>query len=219
LNEEMTMTRTLIALCLLANLAGCPSAGDPPPPALGAQIDRMGRAGVNTALTDPFWDTSGDGMTGRAAHTAKQDAYNRTSDPARFGESVADIKKALAVYDSLDQDIVAPAPACGNQLAFGALGMPDYTLLATVLADDQLYVNLSKGTCQGYLAVEAATLGLANDDCGGRTPLYNTIDITYAALANATLLGMSPLPNLNGVARDDGAHTSDAFPFFAAPVN
>jgi len=217
-----------ISLVAVALLAGCSddnntTTGNPPPPALGAdQIDRMGRAGVNTALTDPFWDSTGDGSTGLEAHHAKQDAYNQASDPSMWASQFGPaIKKSLAVFDALDQDAVTGnTKACGTQLAYGALSMPDYTVLGgIVLPDDELYVNSDKGTCQAYLAVESATLGLANDDCGGRTPNEDTIDITYAALAGAELLS-SPPPNLNGITSDgDGPADLNAFPFLNAPNN
>ena len=58
----MQRTHGMIAVVLIgaAMLAGCSSddnnEGNPPPPSLGAvQIDRMGRSGVNTALTNPFF--------------------------------------------------------------------------------------------------------------------------------------------------------------------
>jgi len=223
------MTRTtFVSLLLSLALAGCGNgsgnnntpdmAGFPAAPTIGAQIDRMGRPGVNTALTDPFWDTKGDG-TGLEAHHAKQDTYNQ-ADPSMWASFAPTIKKSIAVYDSLDQDLVAAGTqSCGNQLAYGALGMADYTLLSVVLADDELYVNSNNGTCAAYLGVEAATLGSANSDCGGRTPTENTIDVTYAALASAAVLAAGP-PNLNGVAADtDGSPGQDAFPFLGAPNN
>jgi hypothetical protein len=52
-------------------------------PQLGLQIDRLGRAGVNTALTDPFWD---DAVQTLADHKIKQDTYNQASNPATWGD-------------------------------------------------------------------------------------------------------------------------------------
>jgi hypothetical protein len=239
----MTKTTLLLGLLLVAPLGGCDddsspgggsadmagnagggdlamAGGFPAAPTLGMQIDRMGRAGVNTALTDPFWDSTGDGSTGLEAHHAKQDAYNQSSDPATWPASFGPaIKASLAVYDALDQDAVTgTTKACGTQLAYGALSMPDYTVLGgLVLPDDELYVNSDHGTCAAYLAVETNTLGLANSDCGGRTPNYDTIDITYAALAGAELLA-SPPANLNGIAADpDGAADLTTFPWLNKP--
>ena len=208
----------------------------PAPPALGAQIDRMGRAGVNTALTDPFFDN---GDTNAAAlHHAKQDAYNAESDPTKWAalklsaatgaKTVVEIFRGnLAVFDALDgtSDGMMAGDGCGNQLAYGALTNPNYATLATVLSNDVLFVNAGSGTCTTYLAVEAGALGVTNNDCGGRTPTYDTIDITYSALASAakvTQTGcLSSAPGACGVtdgvnADADSAPTNNPFPFLAA---
>ncbi len=57
---QRTMYIVAIMLCTAVVLTGCGSDDDnPPPPSVGAvQIDRMGRAGVNTALTNPFYRES-----------------------------------------------------------------------------------------------------------------------------------------------------------------
>src|SRR5690242_6466996 len=49
---------------------GADAAIFPAAPILGAQIDRMGRPGINTALTNPFWDNSAANQA--ANHTAHQ---------------------------------------------------------------------------------------------------------------------------------------------------
>ena len=180
----------------------------PAAPTLGAQIDRIGRAGVNTALTDPFWN---DGTQTKLGHHAKQDKYNAASDPTAWATTVlttggptslALVKGAIAAYDSLNgtSDGIALGDGCGDQLAYGALSNADYTTLATVLVDDQIYVNTSSGSCTSYLAVEANVLGVTNTDCGGRTPNYNTIDITYSALASGALVTGANATCLNGTA-------------------
>jgi hypothetical protein len=203
-------------------------------PVLGLQIDRMGRAGVNTALTDPFWD---DGTETEAQHKIRQDLYNQASNPATWGDveltpgkKVSDaIKGSLAAYDSLDgtSDGLAAGDGCGNQLAFGATykgtTFPDYTLLTKVLTDDRLYVNSSSGSCTTYLAVEANELGTTNGDCGGRTPTYNSIDITYSALVTGTAIcptsATCPVSNGVRVDADKGAGYSETtFPFLGAPA-
>ena len=56
----MQRTVPIVAILLWAAvvLTGCGSDDNnpPPPPSVGTvQIDRMGRAGVNTALTNPFF--------------------------------------------------------------------------------------------------------------------------------------------------------------------
>lgn len=175
----------------------------PPPPALGEQIDRMGRSAINTALIGPFLEQSERG--------ALQDEYNGADDPAAWSGAFGDeIAANLAIYDALDT-------VCGNQLLAG----PDpvdgrYDALAGVLADDRLYVNTASGTCSQYLAVEANFLGLVNDDCGGRTPLEDTIDVSYTVLAT----GGDPVVT-DGVDSDgDGGQAStSSFPFYDEPLD
>lgn len=191
--------RHAIAAGLLAlALAGC-NESFVVPPALGPQIDRMGRAGVNTALIAPFDLNS-------SSKGASQDAYNAAGVPSQWGaQFAARIAANLAVLDGLDT-------VCGNQLLAGPAPVPGrYATLAGVLADDQIYVNTSSGTCDVYLAVEANAVGIANSDCGGRTPTVDTIDRTYSVLAAGALSGVG-----DGVARDaDAAHSTTSFPFLA----
>lgn len=197
----MNRKTTLYAVSALAGLvlAGCGSSTVPAPPALGVQIDRMGRAGVNTALTAPFEADS------TKANQVK-DNYNAAAQ-SQWASYSSDIASNLAILDGLDT-------VCGNQLLAGPDAVPGrYGALAGVLADDQLYVNSSSGTCTLYLAVEANAVGIANSDCGGRTPLYNTIDETYSLLAAGALSGVT-----SGITFDaDGGASLTNFPFFAPP--
>lgn len=193
--------QTLAAGLLVALGAACNNSTTPAPPALGVQIDRMGRAGVNTALTDPFnLNTTQKG--------AAQDAYNSASSPSQWGQQFSGrIAGNLAILDSLDT-------VCGNQLLAGPAPTPGrYATLAGVLADDQIFVNTGSGTCGVYLAVEANAVGISNSDCGGRTPLVDTIDRTYSVLAAGVLSGVT-----DGVPNDaDGGSSTRDFPFLAAP--
>lgn len=162
----------------------------------------MGRAGVNTALTDPF-----DIVAGMTPNQVK-DAYNALSDPSTWaGHYKANIAQNLAILDSLDT-------VCGNQLLAGPSSVANrYDTLATVLVDDRLYVRTDKTTCTTYLGVEANAVGVTNDDCGGRTPLYNTIDVTYSALAIGQFSGVT-----NGFTSDsEGNPNATTFPFLGAP--
>jgi hypothetical protein len=193
------LTAVLALAVLLPACAGNETA--PAPPALGPQIDRMGRAGVNTAVTDPFnLNTTSKG--------ANQDGYNAAGVPAQWASQYAGrFAGNLAILDSLDT-------VCGNQLLAGPAPVAGrYTPLATVLADDQLYVNTSSGTCNVYLAVEANAVGITNSDCGGRTPTVDTIDRTYSVLAAGALSGVT-----DGVDGDaDGGHSVSSFPFLLPP--
>ena len=204
------------AVFAAALLAGCSGGGndnltcqqDPAPPAINLdhQIDRMGRAGVNTATTAPFFRESVEEE--KQLHDDVSDEYNSASDPdewvAQFGERIAG---NIAILDSLDT-------VCGNQLLAGDTATAGrYDALAGVLADDQLYVNTASGACQQYLAVEGNAVGITNDDCGGRTPLEDTIDVTYSVLAIGKLTGVT-----DGVAVDaDGTASITAFPYLDTP--
>ncbi len=204
------MNRLLILSALAAGLVACGSDNNnggnnapPTKPTVGAtQIDRMGRAGVNTALTDPF-----DIVSGMTPNQVK-DAYNAVTDPSTWAtEFKGKIATNLAILDSLDT-------VCGNQLLAGNSPVVGrYDTLATVLADDRLYVRTDKTTCSTYLGAEANAVGVTNDDCGGRTPLYNTIDVTYSALAIGQFSGVT-----NGFTSDsEGSPNATTFPFLGAP--
>ena len=206
------MIRELSLTCVAATLLACGSdSNTPAKPALGAQIDRMGRAAVNTALTNPF------GLT-PATQTPDQakDAYNAEADPMKWATAFkTPISQNLALFDSLDT-------VCGNQFAAtpaapapAAAGR--YDTLAGVLADDRLYLQTATGTCNVYLGLEAAFVtsgAIGAGDCGGRTPLENTIDETYSLLAIGAPGGVT-----NGITVKAGASASlTAFPFLAAPT-
>ena len=206
---QSTIHIVAIILCTAVVLTGCGSDdSNPPPPRVGAvQIDRMGRAGVNTALTNPFFRESV--ASEESQHERILDDYNAANDPSqwvvRFSSLIA---SNLAILDGLDG-------VCGNQVLAGpAPEAGRYKALADILADDQLYVNTASGTCEQYLAVEAKALGITNTDCGGRTPLENTIDVTYSVVAVGALSGVT-----NGVTSDaDGTASLTVFPFLDRPV-
>jgi len=205
----------LVVLGAVVLLAGCGESdnvisnnnSNPPPPAVGAnQIDRMGRAGVNTALTNPFFDPSV--ATQEQMHESAQDEYNGADNAAQWGNMfTTEIAGNLAILDGLDRN-------CGNQLLAGNSATAGrYNTLAGILADDQLYVNTASGSCAQYLAVEANAVGITNSDCGGRTPLEDTIDTTYSLLAAGALSGVT-----DGVVADADGHASlTAFPFLDRP--
>jgi len=170
----------------------------PPAPSVGALIERMGRAGVNTAVTDPFnGDSTSKGANRDAYNVAAQSTWTDT-----YRDSFAD---NLGVFDGLDR-------MCGNQLLAGAAGAARYDTLAGALADDQIYVNTAAGTCTTYLAVEANATGvIANQDCGGRVPSYDAIDVTYSVFAIGALSGVN-----DGIA-NTSTLSATTFPFLADP--
>ena len=182
----------------------------PAAPAIGTTVlDRMGRAGVNTALTDPFF-------TVKADHEAKQDAYNQAQ-PSMWPTFADQFATALGVFDGLDG-------VCGNQPLYNG-GAADggaasaYGTLAGILANDQLLVDSSQSSCdptKNYLAVEIAVItGGTPASCGGRTPLDSAIDTTYAVLSGDLTGGV-----VDGVSGDaDTANKAQltTFPFLGAP--
>lgn len=176
-----------------------PAAELPAPPMVNeTQIDRMGRAAITSALISPLAES--------ATRGADRDAYNAAaqSDWPMFSDSLA---ASMAVFDSLDA-------VCGNQLLADSAAMDAsrYATLAGAFADDRLYLNSASGSCNQYFGVELNATGvLANDDCGGRTPLYDVIDVSYTALSNDLSVAVG-----DGVAADNVTHTSNSFPYLAA---
>lgn len=200
----------------------------PAAPTLGNQIDRMARPAVNTALNavldaDPL-------------KTTKKDKYNQASNPSNWRTTnldpatpstvvVAEFAKQIGFFDVLDQGLATvSANGCNNGALFMAPASPtSYGALATVLADDELYLDTTKGVCNFYLSLEvevATSGGIAHTSCGGRTLTMDVVDISYSLLAAGTS-GFDPtmgfLPKIG-----DGvdAHTdvsNDNFPFLGAP--
>src|SRR5262245_7063158 len=128
----MQRTTHLVAIlfCAAVVLTGCGSDdNNPTPPSLGSvQIDRMGRAGVNTALTNPFFRESV--ASEESQHEMILDDFNAANDPsqwvARFSSLIA---PNLAILDSLDG-------VCGNQVLAGPAPVAGrYKPLADILAD------------------------------------------------------------------------------------
>jgi len=168
-----------------------------PPVLAAAQIDRMGRSAITSALISPFADPADRGDA--------RDSYNQAAPPL-WSTFTPDLRSSLAVFDSLDTQ-------CGNQFLAdaGAVDETRYDALAGALIDDRLYVNGASGSCGQYFAVELNATGVVtNNDCGGRTPNYDTIDVTYTALSNDL-----SVPVGDGVAMDTVVHEDSIFPFLA----
>jgi hypothetical protein len=190
-----------------AYCSNCPAA-----PTLGMQIDRMGRAAVNTALNHAFDNTT-------AAQPAKV-AYNEMSAKTDWlsAANVSEFMRNLAMVDALDSgvcgngicehledDTNCPRSAggdcdsgqtggalvngCGNQVMYtpDSQGMPtatSYQPLGLLLAEDELYLDTSKMTCTFYLGVEFGVVtGGGNSTCGGRAPSYDVVDFSFSVLA------------------------------------
>jgi hypothetical protein len=208
-----------------AALADAGNSGASSPPALGAQIDRLGRPAISAALIGTF-------AAPEATRTAVKDAYNVASDPATWKTATLpplpaastierELAANLAVFDAIDRGLSITKSGCGNAYTGAATPM-SYLATADLLADDQLYVDTSKPTCTVYfdLEIEQASAGsFIHQTCGGRTLTHDVIDMSYSVLAASTL-GLDPANNFapkigDGVA----AHTdiSTTFPFLGPP--
>ncbi len=182
-------------------------AGHPPPPVLGAQIDRLGRPAINTALIHGFDPDSG------AAGAAK-DSYNFDTDAGNWVPRwTPEMAKNLAILDSLDT--TDAGSGCGNQpFAQNDAGAARYDTLAGVLANDRLWVNTASTTCTQYLAVELNATGfMANTDCGGRKLTYDVIQTTYSVASGVGLSGFG-----SGVSAVAAKTSGATFPYLAPPL-
>lgn len=184
-----------------AGATGGGARGADNPPSIGPQVDRAGRAAISTALIETF-------NADDNAKNAGKDAYNAAG-PSQWSNYVDEIETSLAILDSLDT-------VCGNQLAADDTNSSGrYNTLATVLADDQLYVNSESGTCGTYLGLEAEVVGAVGPGeggCGGRTPADDVIERSYSVLAAGMLSGID-----DTITADDGSQTAE-FPYLGAPV-
>lgn len=201
---------------------------DPVKPALATtQIERMGRATINVAVTNPF-DLDYTSVGGGTNRDATRDKHSKDGNEAQWAATWTPIiAKTLALYDGVDTK-------CGNQ--FGACGMAGgcavgstpmanrYNTLAGVFADDRLYLDSTKTDCSFYLAVEATVLQVpgANTFCGGRTPTVDVVDVMYTAAT----VGASGFPTpvkptfdiTDGIAKEnETADSLTVFPFLSDP--
>jgi hypothetical protein len=236
-----TMARHLAAGVIA--LAGCGSgSGDtvhhdggsfdgaplPPPPGLGAQLDRMGRPLIGAALIGVFAPAQD--------QAAMRDAYNRAPDPATWATAListsvtieAEMAANLAVFDAFDiGDTMIFNPRCGNAVRYNSPpSASSYRVAADLFADDELYVDTAFASCPIYLALEmqyaitgAGTKG--HITCGGRKPSHDIADLTYSMLA-AGSDGVDPTTNDGAPKIHDGvaAHADikeSAFPFLGPP--
>jgi hypothetical protein len=176
----------------------------PVPPTLGAQIDRMGRPAINTALNKVA-------VTDDAVKQAGKDAYNQDATSSGWPAAyAAEFAGNLAVFDALDT-------VCGNQLLYtpSDAGSP-YGTFAGALSNDWLIVDTTKTTC-GYLGVETPILGLgAEGTCGGRKLEDDVIDLSYSGLAAGVSGFPGGVPAIGDTIDNDSTFLT-TFPYLAAP--
>jgi hypothetical protein len=160
----------------------------------------MGRAGV----TPPRRHRSPGGVE---EEQLVHDRFRRVQlalDPRR-GTLLADRIAGNIAIDSLDTfAVISCSPGTPRSRAvLGAAG---------VLADDQLYVNTASGRASKARR-QGNAVGIPNNDCGGRTPLEDTIDVTYSVLAIGALTGVG-----DGIPVDaDGTASITVFPYLDSP--
>jgi len=164
------------------------------------QIDRMGRPLTGNALLGT--------IAREEVSDDLKERYNAAT-PATAASFVGEIEKGLALYDGFDG-------TCGNAwLADAKAPARDrYRPLATLLADDRLWIDTRATECRQFFAVELANLSGSTDaahDCGGRTPVEDAIDVYRSLLATGATSGID-----DGVDRDDHVHSTSVFPFLAA---
>ena len=167
------------------------------------QLDRMGRPLTGNALLAPL---APDGVS-----DALKEQYNAAA-PSDWGRLVPAIQETLGLYDSFDG-------VCGNQLLADRSVDPAmrYNAMAKLLADDRLWIDSTAKTCEQFFAVELAHLaGRAEyrDDCGGRTPNQDAVDVYRSLLATGATTGVD-----DGVDRDERVHSTSVFPFLAPPAD
>jgi len=165
------------------------------------QIDRAGRPLTGNALLGTLSDES-------VSNKLKED-YNAAT-PSTSARFIPEIQKSLGLYDSFDGK-------CGNQLLADQHAEPPtrYRALATLLADDRLWVNSASSVCTQLFAVELANLAGRRElinDCGGRSPNYDSVNIYRSLLVDASNDTVD-----DGVHRDERVHSATVFPFLAAP--
>lgn len=177
-----------------------PSHDAPPPPAIGAPIDRVGRPLTANALIAPLGPDDVDDR--------RKEQYDRAgrSDWAQFA---ADLEPTLALYDGFDH-------RCGNQWLAAAGPTPGrYRRLAQLLADDRLWIDSRAPACREMFSVERAALATppsAGNDCGGRTLADDSVDVFRSLLVLGATEGVD-----DGIGCDDHVHSMTEFPFVAAP--
>ena len=165
------------------------------------QIDREGRPLTGNALLGL--------LAGDAVSNQLKEEYNAAT-PETAARFIPEIRKALGLYDAFDGH-------CGNQLLVNKEAAPSmrHSAMATLLADDRLWVNSASGVCTQLFAVELASLAGRKEfsnDCGGRTPNYDAVNVYRSLLVDGSNTSVD-----DGVHRDERVHSTTEFPFLAAP--
>lgn len=232
-----------IALALAAVAGGCGGGGGqtanngpdgggtgdapamPMPPALGAQLDRMGRPGVGEFLIGTFGD---------AGAADRQAAYRQAMDPKTWLTTTlatnvtiaSELKANLGPFDAIDTGMVINTntlPGCTDALDYvNPATATSYDRLISLLGDDELYLDTAKATCTTYLSLElelTSSGSFAHTTCGGRMLGHNAFDILLSLLAaglSGLDVGAGLAPRLHSAATAH-ADITNTFPFLGAP--
>jgi hypothetical protein len=165
------------------------------------QFNRVGRPLTKNALLGLFApDEVGDQL---------KEEWNAAI-PATSARFIPELQKGLALYDGFDGK-------CGNQWLANREAAPEmrYRALATLLADDRLWVNSASSVCTQLFGVELASVAdqpALKGDCGGRSPNYNAANVWRSLLVAGTVVGVD-----DGLDHDEREHSATVFPFLAAP--
>jgi hypothetical protein len=165
------------------------------------QVDRAARPLTGNALLGT--------LSSEAVSNALKEQYNATT-PAEGSRFIGEIEKGLALYDGFDG-------ACGNQLLADsrAASVDRYRAMATLLADDRIWMNSKSTVCTQLFAVELASRAGRSEwggDCGGRSPNYDAANVYRSVLADGTSTSIN-----DGLHADERTHSATVFPFLAAP--
>jgi hypothetical protein len=165
------------------------------------QIDRAGRPLTGNALLGL--------LASEEVSNDLKEQYNAAT-PSTSQRFIPEMQKALGLYDGFDGK-------CGNQLLADRAAAPDarYRPLATLLADDRLWVNSASKVCTQLFAVELASVAgrkQLSGDCGGRAPNYDAANVYRSLLVDGTTVSIN-----DGLHADERQHSDSVFPFLAAP--
>lgn len=130
------------------------------------RIDRVGRPLTNIVFVDALATVTG------VAHEDVLDDFNRATpdEPTIF---LRPIGGTLALLDAADG-------TCGNQI--GRDSDPEdlpYSTLASLIADDRLYLSLTNRSCSDFWGLELNAMGSNGETCGGRTPGQDAVGVLY----------------------------------------
>jgi hypothetical protein len=174
---------------------GTTSIGDKPLDRMGLPFAKNTLLGVAPFSTD---DASG----------VRREEFNAAL-PTTSEKFISDFEKTLAFQDSLDGQ-------CGNQvLAAPGETSARYLPLATLFAEDRLWVNSASQVCTQFFGVELAHLKgdkTLSNDCGGRSPTYDNSNVWRSLLIAGTTTGIT-----DGLQQDEHPPSAIKFPFLAPP--